>query len=313
MSVITWIGLGNMGLPMALNMLKQGNEVRGVEINPIVAAEAERRGIRIYPSAADVIQGADAVITMLPTGAHVRNLLTGSEGLFSLASSQTLFIDSSTIDIDSANELHREAAARGLGFVDAPVSGGVVKAASGSLTFMLGGSAENVSAASGIVAPMAGKIVNTGGPGTGQAAKIVNNMIFGICLAATCEGVLLSERLGLQPEVFYDIAVNSTAENFSLREWYPAPGVVDAAPSSHGYAPGFASALLLKDLSLALQAGQSTGTSLETARTVHALYEEMVSNGGAGFDCTALLPSLAGRLDTDALGATQATGANVAS
>ncbi|MGW4336410.1 3-hydroxyisobutyrate dehydrogenase [Rhodococcus koreensis] len=296
MSVITWIGLGNMGLPMAQQIVREGHEVRGVEINPVAAREAEVAGIRIYSSAVEAIEGADAVITMLPTGAHVRELLAGPNGLFSAASKQTLFVDSSTIDIDSAKELHALAAARDLQFVDAPVSGGVVKAAAGTLTFMIGGSPENFAAASPFVAPMAAKIVYAGGPGTGQAAKIVNNMICGICLAATCEGLLLGERLGLDADVFYDIAVSSSAENFALREWYPAPGVVTSAPSSNDYAPGFTGALLLKDLSLALQAGQSTDTALDTAHTVHALFEKLVDDGAGGYDCTALLPALAGRL-----------------
>ncbi|MGW5150489.1 3-hydroxyisobutyrate dehydrogenase [Rhodococcus koreensis] len=297
MSVIAWIGLGKMGLPMALRITGAGHEVRGVEINPVAAREAAKAGIRIHSSAIEAIEGADAVITMLPTGAHVRELLTGPSGFFSVASKKTLFLDSSTIDIDTAKELHVLAEARGLRFVDAPVSGGVPKATAGTLTFMIGGSQASFAAASPIVAPMSAKIVHTGGPGTGQAAKIVNNMIFGICLAATCEGLLLGERLGLDADVFYDIAVSSSAENYALREWYPAPGVVDSAPSSHEYAPGFTSTLLLKDLSLALQAGQSTDTSLDTARVVHTLYERMVDNGLGGYDCTALLPVLGGRLE----------------
>jgi 3-hydroxyisobutyrate dehydrogenase len=296
MSVIAWIGLGKMGLPMALRLVGAGHDVRGVEINPVVAQQAEAAGIHIYSSAAEAAEQADAVITMLPTGAHVREQLTGPNGLFSVASKHTLFLDSSTIDIDTAKELHAVAGARGLRFVDAPVSGGVLKSAAGTLTFMIGGSADDFALAAQIVEPMAAKIVHTGGAGTGQAAKIVNNMIFGICLAATCEGLLLAERLDLDAQVFYDIAINSSGENFALREWYPAPGVVDSAPSSHGYAPGFTSTLLLKDLSLALQAGQSTDTALDTARTVHALYTEMVNKGAGGFDCTALLPALGGRL-----------------
>ncbi|MDI9977213.1 3-hydroxyisobutyrate dehydrogenase [Rhodococcus sp. IEGM 1307] len=300
MSVITWVGLGRMGLPMALQIAGAGHEVRGVEINPVAAREAEMAGISIYSSAVEAIEGADAVVTMLPTGAHVRELLAGPTGLFSVASRTTLFVDSSTIDIDSAKELHVLAEARELKFVDAPVSGGVVKAAAGTLTFMIGGSEESFAAASSIVAPMAAKIVYAGGPSTGQAAKIVNNLILGICLAGTCEGLLLGERLGLDADVFYDIAVSSSAENFALREWYPAPGVVSSAPSSHEYAPGFTSALLHKDLSLALQAGQSTGTALDTARTVHALFEQLVDSGAGGYDCTALLPALDGRLGSAA-------------
>lgn len=299
MSVVTWIGLGKMGLPMALNLLRAGHEVRGVEINAIVAAEAADAGVTLYPSAAEAVSGTDVVVTMLPTGAHVRALLSGEGGLFAAASSKTLFIDSSTIDIDSAKQLHLAAEVRGLQFVDAPVSGGVAGATAGSLTFMIGGSPASFGQAAALVEPMAGKVVHTGGPGTGQAAKVVNNMIFGICLAATCEGLLLGERLGLDAEVFYNIAVSSSGDNFPLRQWYPAPGVIESAPSSHGYAPGFTSSLLLKDLSLALQAGDSTGTALDTAHTVHALYSRMVEGGAGNYDCTALLPVLAERLVTE--------------
>ncbi|HEY5852750.1 MAG TPA: 3-hydroxyisobutyrate dehydrogenase [Aldersonia sp.] len=296
MSVIAFIGLGKMGLPMAQRLAGAGHDVRGVELNPVAAAEAELAGIRIHSTAVEAAEHADAVITMLPTGAHVRELLTGPDGLFARASAHTLFLDSSTIDVDSAKEFHVLAAARGLRFVDAPVSGGVGKAAAGTLTFMIGGTDEDYARAKVFVEPMAAKIVHTGAGGTGQAAKIVNNMIFGICLAATCEGLLLAERLDLAPDVFYDIAVSSSGENFALREWYPAPGVVAAAPSSHDYAPGFTSTLLLKDLSLALQAGAGTDTSLDTARAVHTLYTRMVEDGAGGYDCTALLPALAGRL-----------------
>lgn len=296
MSAITWIGLGKMGLPMATLLVHAGHDVRGVEINPLIAADAEAAGIRIYASPTEAAADADAVFTMLPSGDHVRELLQGPNGLFAQASEHTLFIDSSTIGVESAKGLHELAAANDRRFLDAPVSGGVLKAAAGTLVFMIGGSDADFLAASPLIEPLSGRIVHTGGPGTGQAAKIVNNLILAVCLAGTSEGLLLAERLGLDAHVFYDIAVNSTAENFALRNWYPAPGVVATAPSSNGYAPGFTSTLLLKDLGLALQAGQSTGTDLDTVRTVHALFSSMVQDGGGQYDCSALLPALSGQL-----------------
>jgi len=296
MSVIAWIGLGKMGLPMAQQLLKAGHSVRGVEINPAVAKLAEEAGIPVFSAWTEAIAGADAVITMLPTGQHVRDLLTGAEGLFATVTSDVIVIDSSTIDTGTAQELHVLAAARDIRFVDAPVSGGVGGAAAGTLTFMVGGTEDALSIATPIIEPMAAKIVHTGIGGTGQAAKIVNNMIFGVCLAATCEGVLLGTRLGLDPAVFYQIATSSSGDNFPLRNWYPAPGVVESAPSSHDYEPGFTSALLLKDLTLAVQAGEQTGTELNSASVVQKLYAQMVEDGGGALDCTALLPSLAGDL-----------------
>ena len=292
MSVITWIGLGNMGLPMATLLVQAGHDVRGVEINPSVSTAAEAVGITVYPSAAQAVAGADAVVTMLPTGDHVREMLLGPSGLFAQASEHTVFIDSSTIGVECAKELHAVAAAANRRFVDAPVSGGVVRAAAGTLVFMIGGSDEDFHTASTLVEPLSSRIVHTGAAGTGQAAKIVNNLILAVCLAGTSEGLLLAERLGLDAGVFYDIAVNSTAENFALRDWCPAPGVVPTAASSHGYAPGFSATLLLKDLTLALQEGQNTSTALDTARTVHALYATLVDDGGGQYDCTALLPAL---------------------
>lgn len=296
MSVITWIGLGNMGLPMATLLVQAGHDVRGVEINPSVIIAAEAAGIAVYPSAAQAAAGADAVVTMLPTGDHVREMLLGSGGLFAHAAEHTVFIDSSTIGVECARELHAAAAAVGKRFVDAPVSGGVVRAALGTLVFMIGGSDDEFRAASRFVEPLSSRIVHTGAGGTGQAAKVVNNLILAVCLAGTSEGLLLAERLGLDAGVFYDIAVNSTAENFALRDWCPAPGVVATAASSHGYAPGFSATLLLKDLTLALQEGCNTHTALDTARTVHALFAAVVDGGGGQYDCTALLPALrAGR------------------
>jgi 3-hydroxyisobutyrate dehydrogenase len=298
MSAVAWIGLGKMGVPMALHLVEAGHNVRGFDIDRVAAREAETAGIPVHSSPAKAAAGADVVITMLPAGPQVHEALAGSDGLFSIASKGTLFVDFSTIGIDHAKEIHAEAEARGQRFVDAPVSGGVTGAADGTLSFMVGGSAQNFASASRFIEPIAGegKIFHTGGPGAGQAFKVVNNLIMAVCVAVSSEGLLLAERLGLDAKLFHDVAVVSSADNFALRDWCPAPGVVERAPSSHDYAAGFRAKLILKDLGLALDSGVSTNTNLVIARTVHALYSQMVNMGGGDYDCTALLPALAGRL-----------------
>ena len=298
MSIVTWIGLGKMGVPMAHHLVKAGHDVRGFDIDRVAAREAETAGIPVYSSPADAAAGADVVITMLPAGPHVHEALAGPNGLFSVASKGTLFIDFSTIGIDAAKEIHAEAETHGQRFVDAPVSGGVTGAADGTLSFMVGGAAHNFASAAPFIEPIAGegKIFHTGGPGMGQAFKVVNNLIMAVCVAVSSEGLLLAERLGLDAKLFHDVAVVSSADNFALRDWCPAPGVVERAPSSHDYAAGFRAKLILKDLGLALDSGVSTNTNLAIARTVHAMYSQMVNMGGGDYDCTAMLPALAGRL-----------------
>jgi 3-hydroxyisobutyrate dehydrogenase len=298
MSVVTWIGLGKMGVPMALHLVEAGHDVRGFDIDRVASREAEAAGIPVYSSPTDAAAGAEVVITMLPAGPHVHEALAGPNGVFSVAPKDTLFIDFSTIGIDAAKEIHAEAETHGQRFVDAPVSGGVTGAADGTLSFMVGGSAHNFDGASRFIEPIAGegKIFHTGGPGMGQAFKVVNNLIMAVCVAVSSEGLLLAERLGVDAKLFHDVAVVSSADNFALRDWCPAPGVVERAPSSHDYAAGFRAKLILKDLGLALDSGVSTNTNLVIARTVHALYSQMVNMGGGDYDCTAMLPALAGRL-----------------
>jgi 3-hydroxyisobutyrate dehydrogenase len=231
MSVVTWIGLGKMGVPMALHLVEAGHDVRGFDLDRVAAREAEAAGIPIYSSPADAAAGADVVITMLPAGQHVHKALAGPNGLFSVASKGTLFIDFSTIGIDHAKEIHAVAEAHGQRFVDAPVSGGVTGASDGTLSFMVGGSERNFASARPFIEPIAGEdiIFHTGGPGAGQAFKVVNNLIMAVCVAVSSEGLLLAERLGLDAKLFHDVAVVSSADNFALRDWCPAPGVVERA------------------------------------------------------------------------------------
>ncbi|MGP3920197.1 3-hydroxyisobutyrate dehydrogenase [Nonomuraea sp. 10N515B] len=294
MTVVAWIGLGHMGCPMAAHLVKAGFTVRGVEIDPTAREAASAAGVEVAGSVAEAVADADAVFTMLPTGLEVRAVLTGEEGVLAHIRPGTLVIDSSTIDIATARELHETAAAAGARFADAPVSGGVEGAKAGTLTFMVGCSPEVVAAARSLIEPMAGRIVPTGGPGTGQAAKIVNNMILGVSLAATCEGVVLAERLGLDLKTFYEIATQSSADNWALRTWYPAPGVVESAPSSRDYTPGFSTNLMVKDLALALLAGESTHTPLSAAAAAHRLFSDSAADGAGDRDCSALVLAVAG-------------------
>lgn len=288
MSVISWIGLGNMGSPMVGHFVKTGVEVRGVEINSAARDQAAAKGIQLVDTIADAVAGADAVFTMLPAGTHVREVLTGPEGVFAHVGAGAVVVDCSTIDIATARDMHAAAQRVSVPFVDAPVSGGTSGAEAGTLTFMAGGEREHLAVAEPFLRVMAGSVVPTGGPATGQAAKIVNNMILGTALAATCEGVVLAERLGLDPGTFYEIVTNSTGDNWALRNWYPAAGVVESAPSSRGFQPGFATALLEKDLGLALQAGVDTQTELPTAHIVLEQVRQLAESGGRHLDCSAL-------------------------
>lgn len=297
MSTVMWIGLGKMGLPMASRLVEAGHNVRGVEIDTIAAQLATDAGIAVYRDWRDAVGDTDVVVTMLPSGQHVSDVLTGPGKVFDHLKAGAVAIDSSTIDTGTAVALHAAAADAELHFVDAPVSGGVSGAVRGTLTFMVGGTPAAVTAATPVIDAMSAKIVPTGPGGTGQAAKIVNNLIFGVCLAATCEGVLLGQRLGLDPAVFYEIATSSTSDNFPLRNWYPAPGVVDSAPSNNGYQPGFTASLLLKDLTLAVEAAHDTGTPLASVKAVQRMFSDLVADGAGALDCTALFTSLSGTLD----------------
>lgn len=296
---VAWIGLGNMGGPMAANLVAAGHEVRGFDLSEHAIDLARASGVTIVGSAVEAVTGADVLFTMLPAGSHVRALLTDPE-LLSALTPNTLVIDSSTIDIDTARDLHRLLPEAGLRFLDAPVSGGTFGASSGTLTFMVGGSETDLEEAKPYTDVMAGRVFHTGGPGNGQAAKIANNMMLGINLAATCEAAILAERLGLDAKTFYNLAMVSSGDSWALRTWYPVPGVVDTAAVNRDFDGGFATNLMLKDLSLALQAGESTGTTLDFAAAVVERLTTLADRGYGGKDCTSLVRLLDGSLDTDA-------------
>ena len=297
MAVVGWIGLGNMGGSMSANMVKAGHEVHGFDLNKQTLAAAEAAGVKPVGSIADAVAGADVVFTMLPKGEHARAVYLGEGGVFASAEKNTLLIDSSTIDVESAAALHAAAADGGFRFVDAPVSGGMSGAKAGTLTFMIGGEEGAVRDATSFIEPMAGNIIPTGGATTGQAAKICNNLMLFINLAATAEGAVLADRLGLDKQVFWDIASVSSGDSWALRTWYPVPGVVPTAASNNDFAPTFTTELANKDIGLAVAAAHDTGTPLEIGEHVQQLFQRLIDAGQSGKDCSMIIKLVDGTLD----------------
>ena len=282
MSTIAFIGLGNMGNPMAANLVKAGHAVNGFDLMPENLAIAREHGVTVMANALAAVKDADVVITMLPAGKHV---LSVYEDIAPKAKKGALFIDSSTIDVESARKAHAIANRHGLLSIDAPVSGGTGGATAGTLTFMAGGSKDAFATAEPILKPMAGRIVHCGDDGAGQAAKICNNMILGISMIGVCEGFVLAEKLGLSHQALFDVASTSSGQCWSLNTYCPVPGPVPTSPANNGYKPGFAAALMLKDLRLsqeaALTSGASTPLGAEAAQ-LFALFEKL-GNGGKDF------------------------------
>ena len=289
MPTIAWIGLGLMGVPMSKHFLNAGYIVNGVDIDPAACDRAAENGVKIAQTIADACVDADAVFTMLPSGADVHQVLTGPSGAFAHVRPGTMILDCSTIGIDSARKLHEDAIKAGVAFVEAPVSGGTEGARDGTLTFMFGCDKKYVGQAREWLGPLGDYLAYVGGPGTGQAAKVVNNLIMAVSVTVNCEATALGQRLGLDMNEFFEIASRSSADNWSFRIWNPAPGVVPDAPSSHGYKPGFKTWLLAKDLSLAVEAGRSVGARLETAEAAYALMTQHAERGGADMDATSLV------------------------
>ena len=286
MTTITWIGLGHMGNPMSANLAGAGYDVRGHDVSADAMAAARDRGVQTFDTLEEALQGADVVFTMLPKGEHARAVYLGDSGVIALAPKDALLIDSSTIDVETAEELHRAAEDAGFRFVDAPVSGGISGAAAATLTFMVGGKPDVVEQARTFIEPMARKIVATGHAGTGQAAKIVNNMMLFICLEACAEGSVLADRLGLDPQVFWDIASVSSGNSWALQTWYPVPGIVDSAAANKNFEATFSAALAAKDAGLALMAGEQTGVRLPAAELVAAKLQQLVDEGLGDRDCS---------------------------
>lgn len=283
---IGFIGLGNMGGPMAANLVKSGERVHGFDLVPASRQASAGDGVQIVANARDCVENADVVVTMLPAGEHV---LTVWNDVVPHARQGTLFIDCSTIDVDSARQAHKLAVARGLATLDAPVSGGVGGAKAATLTFMVGGSTHAFARGKPILERMGKRIVHCGEAGNGQAAKICNNMILAASMIAVSEGFVLGEKLGLSHQALFDVASAASGQCWALTSYCPVPGPVPASPANNGYKPGFAAALMLKDLKLAKAAADSV--KAKTAIGAHAaeIYERFAQAGHSGDDFSAII------------------------
>ncbi len=283
---IAFIGLGNMGLPMAANLLKAGHQVIGFDMSDAACALARKQAIPVAADGAKAVRGAECVITMLPAGRHV---VAAYQDLLPAAPAGALFIDSSTIDVASARTAHEAAAAAGMAALDAPVSGGVGGAVAGTLTFMVGGDPAAFARGRPVLEAMGRRIVPCGAAGSGQAAKICNNMILGISMIAVSEAFVLGERLGLSHQALFDVASSSSGQCWSLTTYCPVPGPVPASPANTGYQPGFAAALMLKDLLLAADAASATGAATALGQHAARLYAAFAEAGGGVKDFSAII------------------------
>jgi len=286
MASIAFIGLGNMGAPMAANLVKSGDRVVGFDVAPAALQQAADLGIEIAAAAAAGVASADVVITMLPGGEHV---LSVWKDIVPAAKRDALFIDCSTIDVASARAAHALAAARGIAALDAPVSGGVGGAKAATLTFMVGGAAEAFARGKPVLERMGKRIVHCGAAGNGQAAKICNNMILGASMIAVSEAFVLGEKLGLSHQALFDVASASSGQCWSLTSYCPVPGPVPSSPANNGYRPGFTVALMLKDLTLAREAAQSVGANAALGGHAADIYEQFAKAGHSADDFSAIV------------------------
>jgi 3-hydroxyisobutyrate dehydrogenase len=292
MAVIGFIGLGNMGTGMAANLVKAGHAVRAFDVSEAALTHAAEVGTARAGSVTEAVTGAAAVITMLQTGQQVRDVYENEA--FTAAPREAILIDCSTIDVATARAVGEIAAGRSLAMVDAPVSGGVTGAIAGTLTFMVGGTDKSFATAQPILAAMGKTVIHAGPAGSGQAAKICNNMLLGASMIATAEAFNLAIRLGLDPQVFFDISSKASGQCWSMTSYCPVPGPVPAAPSNRNYDGGFMSALMLKDLKLAMAASQATGASVPMGALAESLYQNFVNLGGAPKDFSAIIKLLDG-------------------
>ena len=287
MTKIAFIGLGHMGGGMAPNLAKAGHEVRAFDLSEDALAHAVERGCKRAGSTDEAVKGAEAVVTMLPAGKHVAEVYRSH--IFGKAPKSAILIDCSTIDVATAKTLEEEAAAQGYTMVDAPVSGGIAAAEGGTLTFMVGGSDDGFAKAQPVLEKMGKAVIHAGGAGSGQAAKICNNMLLGATMAATCEAFALAEKLGLNLQTFYDISSKASGQSWSMTSYCPVPGVGPETPADRNYEGGFAAALMLKDLKLAMDAAKEAGAYTPMGGEAEELYQRFVDRGGGTKDFSAII------------------------
>jgi 3-hydroxyisobutyrate dehydrogenase len=289
MARIGFVGLGNMGLPMAQNLVRAGHAVAGYDVAQVAVGRLSAVGGAAATSVAQACAGAETVITMLPAGEHVRAVYLDAGGVLASVAPGTLLIDSSTIDVATARAVAAAAQARGLDMVDAPVSGGVGGAQGATLTFMVGGRDEAVARAKPLLERMGKSIVHAGGSGNGQVAKICNNMILGVSMIAVSEAFVLAEKLGLDAQKLFDISSTSSGQCWSMTSYCPVPGPVPASPANRDYQAGFTAAMMLKDLKLAQEAAQAAGAAAAMGAQAAAIYERYCGNGESGRDFSGII------------------------
>jgi 3-hydroxyisobutyrate dehydrogenase len=295
MAKIGFIGLGNMGGPMAANLVKAGHEVIGFDLVHASRDRLAEAGGQVASDLSEAVTGCEAIITMLPAGRHVAQVYLGDGGIVGSAQPGALLIDCSTIDVATARAVAKDAEAAGMIMLDAPVSGGVAGAAAATLTFMVGGTADAFARARPLLEPMGKAIIHAGGSGNGQAAKICNNMILGVSMIAVCEAFVLAERLGLDHHKLFDIASKASGQCWSLTSYCPVPGPVPASPANRDYQPGFTAAMMLKDLKLAQEAANASGAATPLGAEAAQLYGLYAGAGEAESDFSGIIRFLRGK------------------
>ncbi len=296
MARIAFLGLGNMGGPMAANLAKAGHDVLAYDLNEAARARAVEAGARAAAGVGEAAADVEAVVSMLPAGAHVKEAYLGPKGVLATARQGALLIDCSTIDVATAREVGAAAGEAGFQMIDAPVSGGVSAAAAGTLTFMVGGESDAFARAAPILENMGKNVFHAGAAGNGQAAKIANNMLLAISMIGTCEAFNLAEKLGLDAETFFDISSTASGQCWSMTSYCPAPGPVPAAPSNRDYQPGFAAAMMLKDLRLAQDAARAAKAPTPLGAQAEMLYALMEASGDDGLDFSGVMKLIRGDL-----------------
>ncbi|MEV7636145.1 3-hydroxyisobutyrate dehydrogenase [Pseudarthrobacter enclensis] len=289
---VAFLGLGHMGGPMAANLARAGHRVVGFDVVPAALEAARANGIPVAENAAGAVAGADVVLTMFPSGRHVLDAYRGTDGgpgLLAAAAQGTMFLDCSTINVDEARDAAQLALDAGHRSADAPVSGGVVGAEAGTLTFMVGGGADDFEAVKPLLEAMGKRIVHCGGHGAGQAAKVCNNLILGVSMIAVSEAFVLGEKLGLTHQALFDVASAASGQCWALTTNCPVPGPVPTSPANRDYQPGFAGALMAKDLNLAVNALNSTGVAGRMGPLAAEIYDTFAAEGGAGRDFSAII------------------------
>lgn len=293
MARIGFVGLGHMGLPMAINLVKAGHSVTGFDLQPQTLEILIEAGGAAAKTIQQTAVNQEIIITMLQTGQQVRDVCLADNGLFAMASPNTVYIDCSSIDVQNSREIHHQATIKQLFVVDAPVSGGVAGASAATLTFMVGGQEQAFEQAKPILSAMGKKIIHTGAAGSGQAAKICNNMILGISMIAISEAFTLAEHLGLSPHKLFEVVTNSSGQCWAMSQYAPVPNVLPQVPANNNYQPGFTATMMLKDLHLSQNAADAVGIRTPLGARATALYEQFNEAGLGHLDFSAIIKIIA--------------------